>query len=62
MHLTQIKRSESVKRTFPNSKIYREPELKYTFLVIDSLGVCKVTTTNLFDMHINGIGEYEMVK
>lgn len=53
---------ESVRRTFPNSKIYREPGLKFTFLVIDSIGVRKVQTTNFSNTYISNIKEYEIAK
>lgn len=53
---------ESVRRTFPNSKIYREPGTRFTFLVIDSIGVRKVKTANISNTYISDIKEYEIAK
>lgn len=49
---------ESVKYTFPNSKIYKKENSNYIFLVIDSTGVREVTTLNFSNPNIDGITEY----
>lgn len=53
---------ESVKRTFPNSKIYINSDSKFTFLIIDSIGVRRVTTMNISNTDIDSIKEYNLVK
>ena len=46
---------EIVKKTFPNSKIYKFSDRKYTFYVIDSTGIKKVTCLNRTDDEISGV-------
>lgn len=53
---------ESVKRCFPKSKIYKQPGQSFTFYVVDSTGVKKVTTLNVYSSNIDGITEFVVVK
>lgn len=53
---------ESVRRVYPNAKIYKNPNLSFTFYVVDSAGMKKVTTLNWFNADIDGITEYGEVK
>jgi hypothetical protein len=46
---------EIVKKTFPNSKVYQFPDKNYTFILVDSTGVKKVTCLNLTDDNIDGV-------
>ncbi len=46
---------QSVKKVFPKSKIYSFPDTKFTFLVIDSVGIKKVKTMNMTDTNISDI-------
>lgn len=53
---------ESVKTIFPNSKIYKHPDLRYSFYVIDSTGIKIVTTLNWSNANISGITQLVPVK
>lgn len=53
---------DNVKRVYPNSKIYKIPESNFTFYVVDSTGVRKVTTLNLSNPNIDGITELVAVE
>ena len=53
---------DSVKRVYPNSKIYKDIESNYTFYVLDSSGLRKVTTKNLSNANIDGITELSQIK
>lgn len=44
-----------VKNTFPNSKVYQFPDKNFTFIVVDSTGIKKVTCLNLTDDKIDGV-------
>lgn len=46
---------EIVKLTFPNSKVYKFPDMPFTFIVVDSSGIKKVTCLNLTDNEIDGV-------
>lgn len=45
----------SVKKEFPNSKIYLLPNSNFTFIVVDTLGIRKVTTMNITDADIDNV-------
>ena len=44
---------EIVKKAFPNSKVYKFPDKVFTFIVVDSVGIKKVTCLNLTDHEID---------
>ncbi len=44
-----------IKKTFPNSKVYQFPDKNYTWIVVDSIGIKKVTCLNLTDDEIDGV-------
>lgn len=46
---------EIVKKTFPNSKVYKFSDSDYTFYIFDSTGMKKVTCFNLTDDEIDGV-------
>lgn len=53
---------ENVKRVFPKSKIYKDPSKTYTFYVVDSIGIRRVTTLNLSNANIDEITEFVQIK
>ncbi len=46
---------ENVKDAFPNSKIYQLNGDWSTFIIVDTLGVKKVSCDNSFDADISGV-------
>jgi len=53
---------ENIRKVYPNSKIYKDPEKVFSFYVVDSTGMRKVTTLNLSNADIDGITEFVPVK
>lgn len=53
---------ENVKKVYPNAKIYKDPDKTFSFYVVDSTGMRKVTTLNLSNADIDRITEYIPVK
>lgn len=52
---------KNVQAVFPNSVIYKSPELSFTFYVVDSTGIKEVTTNNISNTQINGITSFYKV-
>ena len=53
---------QSVEQIFPKSKIYKDPDLNYTFYVVDSTGLRKVTTLNFTNSDISGVTDFYLVR
>ena len=53
---------KNVKKVYPNSKIYKNPNSGFSFYVVDSTGMREVTTLNLSNANIDGITEFISVK
>ena len=51
----------SVKKVYGNSKIYKAPDSKYSFYVVDSTGMRMVTTLNNRNPDVDGITEFTPV-
>ena len=52
----------NVKSIYPKSIIYQDPENAFSFFVVDSSGLRKVTTLNLRDANVDGVIEFQLVE